>query len=367
MKVLGLTILLTGGATFAIGLLPGYNVIGIFAPLALLLCRLLQGFAIGGEPSGGYSFMLESAPEGQRGRWVTITVSCAFLGPALASIFILILRTAVGEQAYVDWVWRVPFLVGGVLALFGLWLRLRLDDPAEFVTARREHSESNPPASTTKRNSKRLLIVILLGPVGGVSGYLVSSYMVTYLVQEVELSATAALLSASASLLLAVILMPCFGIVSDRVGRKPMLWTGAILLLVTPYPALALVGSANLLGVLVGLTLLVVAVTVYSSGFFVTMLELFPTANRFTSNAIAFNLGYAVVGGATPLISTALIAGSGKPVRPGVLPDGCGGHRAGDARVHAGDQGRAPARRVRRDRRGHRVRDERIARSRRTA
>lgn len=315
VRILSLTILLTGIANFAIGALPGYSAIGILAPLALLLCRLVQGFAIGGESSGGYSFMLESAPEGQRARWVAITVSCAFLGSAVGTIFVLIIRSAVGEQAYGDWVWRVPFLIGGVLALFGLWMRRRLSEPEEFVEARRDQNDSKPLANPTKRTYKPMLIVFLLGPAGGASGYFLASYMATYLTQEMKLSGTAALLSVSASLTLAAILVPCFGVVADRVGRKPVLWTGGILLFATPYPAFALVESGPL-GAFAGLLLLVLAASVYLAGFAVTMVELFPTANRYLGNAISLNLGFAVAGAATPLISTALIASTGSAFAP---------------------------------------------------
>ncbi len=318
VRILSLTILLTGAANLAIGLLPGYSAIGLLAPLALLLCRLVQGFAIGGESSGGYSFMLESAPEGRRGHWVAITVSCAFLGSAVASFFILILQSAVGGQAYADWIWRVPFLIGGVLALFGLWLRRRLEDPEEFVAARREQGTSNPPASATRRHYKAMLIVLLLGPAGGVGGYLLTSYMATYLVQQAQLSSTTALITISTALLVASILVVFFGGVTDRVGRKPVLWTGAVLLVVTPHPALALVGS-GILGAFAGLLLLVVAVSVYMAPLATTMVEMFPTARRFIGNAIALNLGYAVVGAATPLVSTALMASTGVTFVPAFL------------------------------------------------
>src|SRR5690606_1572276 len=124
--------------------------IGLVAPALLLLCRLAQGFSAGGETSGGLSYILESAPDNRRARWVAIGVASSFLPVVLGGFFILGLRTGLGEAAYTDWAWRLPFFLGGVLAIVGLWIRRKLDDHEEFVEAAAEKQASDEPVAKAK-------------------------------------------------------------------------------------------------------------------------------------------------------------------------------------------------------------------------
>ncbi|MEB3371903.1 MFS transporter [Saccharopolyspora mangrovi] len=307
VRVLGATVLLAGGATLGIGVLPTYQSIGIAAPIVLLLCRVAQGFAAGGEPTGAYSYVLESAPSDQRGRWVTFTVTFAWLGPTVGSILIVCLRTIGGEQAYTDWLWRVPFIIGGIVAVIGLWIRLKLEDSDEFEQATKQEMAPNPFSRVFRENRRAFGLVLLLGITNGAAAYTINGYIATYLSELAGLSATATLVSSAVVLLLFVIMLPCFGILTDRVGRRPVLLGGGAVLLLTAYPAFLLASTGTLVGAFAAQLLLGVPIAALQAGFYLASLELFPTAARYTGHAVSFNLGNNVVGGATPLVCTVLI------------------------------------------------------------
>lgn len=316
ISILAATILLMGAATLATGLLPTYATIGIAAPVLLLVCRLAQGFSAGGETSGGLSYILESAPDDRRARWVSIGVASSFLPVVLGGMIILGLRTGLGEQAYTDWAWRLPFVLGGVLAIIGLWIRRKLDDPEEFIEAAAEKQASDEPVAKAKPVLGVTVMVILLVAVQAVGAYLINGYMYTYTVSVIKMDETVALMANSLAVLLIVLLLPAFGAVCDLRGRKPMMMAGAIWLLVLSYPALLLVGTGTFLGALTGQLLIAFGVAVFASGGFVVMLELFPTAMRFTGHAIAYSLGYAIFGGTTPLIAASLVESTGSSMAP---------------------------------------------------
>lgn len=316
IRILSTTILLMGAATVLTGLLPTYASIGLAAPALLLLCRLAQGFSAGGETSGGLSYILESAPPDRRARWVAIGVASSFLPVVLGALFILGLRTGLGEASYTAWAWRLPFILGGVLAVVGLWIRRHLDDPEEFTESVAAAPARNPIRAAARTSTRALVTVVLLVAVQAVGAYLLNGYMYTYLVKVVRLEATAALATNSAAVLAIVVLLPVFGAVADHVGRKPLMMAGSIWILALSYPALKLAGTASAAGALAGQLLIAVGVALFAAGGFVAMLELFPTAFRFTGHAIAYSLGYAIFGGTTPLIAAALVSGTGSAMAP---------------------------------------------------
>jgi len=230
-------------------------------------------------------------------------VASSFLPVVLGGMSILGLRTFLGEEAYTDWAWRLPFILGGVLAVIGLWIRRKLDDPEEFVEAAAEKEESDEPVAKARPVIGVTVMVILLVAVQAVGAYLINGYMYTYTVNVIEMDETVALMANSLAVLLIVILLPVFGAVCDLRGRKPMMMAGAIWLLVLSYPALQLVATGTFLGALTGQLLI-------ASGRFVVMLELFPTAIRFTGHAVAYSLGYAFFGGNVPPTPAVTVQGA---------------------------------------------------------
>ncbi|KAA9163290.1 MHS family MFS transporter [Amycolatopsis acidicola] len=316
IRVLVLTVLLMGAGTMITGLLPAYTTIGIAAPILLVLCRLAQGLSLGGEASGSYSFTIESAPDGKRARSVNLVACFAFLPAALAGLFILVLQLLMGKAAYIDWGWRIPFIVGGLIAVAGVWLRRRLDDPEEYTEAAREAKVGNPLAQAVRTHLKSIVIVTLLIAIQAVSAYVILGYMYTFLVNTAKLSNTSALLTNAAAIVTLAVLLPIFSIAVDRIGRKPMLFAGAVWLVLAAYPAFKLAASGSFAGAYFGQLLIAIGSALTASACFVTVLELFPTAVRGAGHAISYNLGNALFGGTAPLIAEALISGFGSPIAP---------------------------------------------------
>lgn len=311
IKVLGITILLMGAATGVIGLLPTYASIGLLAPALLLLCRALQGFSTGGEHSGALSFVIESAPQNRRGFWIAIIYSASILPNLLLGFGMIGLRQWLGEDVYNDWGWRLPFFLGALLAAVGLWLRLRLSDPAEFENAKEEDATENPlKTALTKSYGAMLTVLFLLVP-NLVGYYFLVTYMYTYAVTTLGVDANIALLSNTISSIVILLGVPFGGRLVDRIGRKPLMFIGTIWMFLSAYPAILLVETATVWGVILGQLLVALGVAAYVSGCVVTMLELFRTSSRYSAHGLSYGLGTAIFGGTTPLIAAALASSFG--------------------------------------------------------
>ncbi len=324
LSVLTATVLLMGAGTMLTGLLPTFDSIGVAATILLVFCRLLQGLSMGGETTGGWSYIAESAPEGKRGRWIGVAGCFAYVPNAAAALFIFGVQLGFGQEVYLEWGWRVPFLVGGLIAAVGFWLRYTLDDSEEFKDVAREREEAasvdtDGPAiqwRETLSARKSMVLVILTQVPQAVGAYLIQGYMFTYLVKVAGVDSTTALLSNAVGILVIGLGMLVFGRVGDRIGRKPLLFAGAIWLIVTAWPAFALAGSGTVAGAYFGQLLISVGVSVFASAYFVMSVELFPTAVRCRSHGISYNLAVAIFGGTTPLIATLLVNGTGSPLAP---------------------------------------------------
>jgi len=321
LAVLTWTVVLMGVGTMLIGLLPSYSSVGVLAPILLVVCRLLQGLSLGGETTGVESYIAESAPDGKRASWTSLVMSFAYIPVALVACFILGLRTVMGDAAFEAWGWRIPFLLGGVVAFAGYLLRRNLDDPDEYLEAKAEadqlalvpksgESVAHALGQSFKTRKSMLLVILLLAP-QSVAAYLLTGYMYTYLVKEGHTTATVALLSNAAAVVVLAILLPFMGRLCDRFGRKRMYAAGAAWLFISAYPAFLLAGSGSLAGALIGQFFLAFGVAVYTSAMFVGLIELFPTAVRCRSHGISYNAAVAIFGGTTPLVAAALISATG--------------------------------------------------------
>lgn len=316
MRILSLTVLMMGGATLLTGLLPSYAAIGIAAPILLVICRLVQGLSLGGESSGGYTYVIESAPDNKRGKWIGIVIFALYVPTAFLSLMIVGISGAMGDSAYMEWGWRVPFVIGGVIAGIGFWLRLRLDDPEEFEAAAVEKITVKDTLRGLAQSWKSIGRILLLQAPQTAAAYLVIGYMFTFVVTYGHLSQFQAQLTTGASVLLLACLGPVFGSISDRVGRKPVLAAGFVWLVLMAYPAFALASNGTVIGALLGQCLLAIGVSLINSAFFVIAVEVFPTRVRYAGHGLAFNLAAAIFGGTTPLVATALVSQFGTPVAP---------------------------------------------------
>jgi MHS family proline/betaine transporter-like MFS transporter len=316
VSMMSLTVLLIGGATMVIGLLPTYQEVGFLATVLLVIVRLLQGLSLGGEASGSYSFMLESAPAGKRAFWVSIAACSAFLPATFAALVVFGIRATMGTEAFEDWGWRLPFFLGGALGVAGVWIRRRLTDPDEFVEAVRQAPVDNPIRTVVGSRLRTLINVAALSSVHAVTNYLVLGYLYTYRVKTAGLTDGEALVANSVAICGLALLFLVFGRLSDRVGRKPLLLAGTIWIVVFAVPAFKLVASGTLAGAYAGQFLIVVPAAMCTSAGFTTQLELFPTRMRYAGHAIASNVGNAFFGGTAPLIAAALVGALATPIAP---------------------------------------------------
>lgn len=319
VKVLAITIWLMAAGTAVIGLLPTYASVGVLAPALLVLCRLAQGFALGGETTGSTSYILESAPDDSRGWWVGIVWFFAHIPNALVALMLAGLQFVAGEEMYGDWLWRVPFILGGLIGVIGFWLRRSLDDPEEYKAAVRDRKDSNSFRSMARAGGyKPILYVLMVQPVQTVGSYLLLGFMYAFLVKEVHLHPTDALMTNAVAILVLSAIIPLSGRLSDRIGRKKVFTLGALWILVAAYPAVMLASTGALINAFLGQLLLAIGIGIYNGAAFPAAAEFFPTSYRATGHAIAYQLAVAIFGGTTPLIATWLVSSTGSALAPGL-------------------------------------------------
>lgn len=246
-----LTLLLMGGSTFAIGLIPGYASIGVWAPLIILLLRLLQGLALGGEYGGAATYVAEHAPPGRRGYYTSYIQTTATLGFFLSLGVILLTRNALGVEAFDDWGWRVPFLVSVFLIGISVYIRLRMAESPLFAKIKKEGKVSRNPLkeSFTRKDNLKMVLLALFGAVmgQGVVWYTGQFYAQTFIERTlgVEFEQTRYMLCIA--ILAATPFFLVFGAWSDRIGRKPIMLAGMLLAVLTYIPIYkAMHGAATL-------------------------------------------------------------------------------------------------------------------------
>ncbi|QKJ87612.1 MFS transporter [Paramixta manurensis] len=317
-KVLSVTLLGIGGATAIIGLLPSYGKIGLWAPAALLICRLIQGFSAGGEAIGAPSFVLEHAPANKRGLWIGITIAMSALPSIFAGVLILGIASVIPAESYNSWGWRIPFLIAAPLSVIGLYIRNRTEESEAFkqVIASKKNAPTSTLLGKVSHNKIKMLQVFLIVSLNALTFYFMVGYFVTYLQTVVKLSQTQALFSNAVALLVFSILLPCGGFLSDKIGRKPMMITGSLLIVLLSFPAFWLLTSQTLLGAMAAQVLLAILLSIFGGGSYTFFVELFPTHSRFTGAAISYNLSYTIFGGAAPFVATWLIKLTNLPIAP---------------------------------------------------
>jgi MFS family permease len=228
-----ITILIMGAATFIVGLLPNYASIGVAAPVILVALRMLQGLALGGEYGGAATYVAEHSPNGKRGAYTSWIQTTATLGLFLSLMVILGVRTAIGEAAFADWGWRVPFLVSILLLAVSVWIRLSMNESPAFQKMKSEGKTSKAPLSESFGEWKNLKIVIiaLLGLTAGqaVVWYTGQFYALFFLTTIAKVDGVTANLLIAAALVIGTPFFIVFGSLSDKIGRKPIIMAGCLL------------------------------------------------------------------------------------------------------------------------------------------
>ena len=234
------TILIMGGSTFIVGLLPTYASIGVTAPIILIALRILQGLALGGEYGGAATYVAEHAPDHKRGAFTAWIQTTATLGLFLSLMVILGTRTAIGEEAFADWGWRIPFLVSIFLLGVSVWIRLSMNESPAFQRMEDEGKVSKAPLSEAFGQWKNLKIVILalVGLTAGqaVVWYTGQFYALFFLTQTLKVDGPTANILIAVSLLIGTPFFIIFGSLSDRIGRKNIIMAGCILAAATYFP-----------------------------------------------------------------------------------------------------------------------------------
>ena len=241
---------LMGLSTFVVGLLPSYASIGVAAPILLLAMRLLQGLALGGEYGGAATYVAEHAPNHRRGFYTSFIQTTATLGLFAALLVVIGTRTWLGEEAFNDWGWRVPFLVSIVLLAVSLWIRMQLNESPVFLRMKEAGTTSKAPLTEAfgRWSNLRWVLIALLGAVAGqaVVWYTGQFYALLFLEKTLKVDGVTANVLIAIALAIATPAFILFGWLSDRIGRKPIIMAGCALAVLTYFPAFqALTHAAN--------------------------------------------------------------------------------------------------------------------------
>ncbi|MCI2419411.1 MHS family MFS transporter [Saccharopolyspora sp. K220] len=318
-KLLVLSLIMMGGATFLIGLLPTYESIGVAAPLLLTALRLVQGFAIGGEWGGAVLIVSEHGSARHRGFWASWPQAGVPLGNLLGTAVLAVLAAVQTDEAFLAWGWRVAFLLSGVLVLIGLWVRLAVAESPLFLEAANRAAERGEPDKapiTEVLRRYRREVVTAMGArfAENVVYYVLTSFVLTYVATFLELPRGVAL---NASLIAAVvhfISIPLWGALSDRVGRRPVYLLGAIGTGVWAFVFFAMLDTKSFFVITFATTVgLVFHGAMYGpqAAFFA---ELFGTRVRYSGASIGYQLASIVAGSLAPIIATALLSVSGSSI-----------------------------------------------------
>ena len=306
-RVLAMTIVTMSAASFILGCLPTFAAVGWWAPLLLVLTRLVQGFATGGEYGGAAAFIAEYAPDKRRGFY------CSFLefgttgGFVLAAGLVTVLQVTLPEAAMNDWGWRIPFFVAGPLGLVGLWLRSKLEDTPAFLEMEAQNAGSaSPLKDVLTKHWRPVLVCVGLVLFYNVAVYTVLFYMPDYLQRTVDLPATTALVSILGMMVLIMIVIIPVGALSDRVGRKPLITTACVGFIVLGYPAFLLLDTGTIAGTVGGLFVLGMLLVLLLGTMSATLPALFQTDTRYAGFSVGYNLSTSIFGIAGLILSPIL-------------------------------------------------------------
>ncbi|MFL6131995.1 MAG: MFS transporter [Nocardioidaceae bacterium] len=317
-KLLQLSILMVGVATFLMGCLPTHDQIGFLAPLALVILRFIQGFAVGGEWGGAVLLVAEHSPNSKRAFWSSWPQIGVPMGNLIATIVLLSLYALLDDAQFLSWGWRVAFWLSAVIVFVGWYIRRSVEDAPVFVAAR-ERADTDPPeklalVTVFKAYPRQVLTGMMLRAGENVLYYIVVTFSITYL-KTIGVDTLRILAYVLIGHFVHMFWIPVVGAWGDRIGRKPLYLTGAVLMVGYPFFAFSL-WDENMNGeVHVALTVLAITVGLIVHGLMYALqpamfAELFPTSIRYTGVSIAAQLTSVVTGSVAPLIGVALLGGA---------------------------------------------------------
>nr|WP_314485839.1 MFS transporter [uncultured Pseudomonas sp.] len=320
-SALSWSILIMTVSTFCIGILPGYNLIGLWAPALLLLIRMVQGFSASGEYAGASAFLAEYAPDGKRGFYTSIVPASTAAGLLFGALFVACMHAVMTSENLHDWGWRLPFLLAAPFGLVGRYIRMSLQDSPKFLEMEKrleakECATHAPVRELLTVHRRAVTIGIGVTCLNAVAFYLLLSYMPTYLSTEMGMSEGDSFIASTVSLATYIGLIFLMGKLSDRFGRKTMLVTASVLFLLLTFPLFGMLGNPSLVVILM-IQIAFGAILAMNDGTLPCFLaEIFPTRVRFSGFAFSFNVANAVFGGTAPFIATWLIHMTGNKMAP---------------------------------------------------
>jgi MFS transporter, MHS family, proline/betaine transporter len=324
-RVLVITILMMTVSTTATGLLPGYSRIGIWAPILLVIARIFQGISTGGEYVGAMTYLVEQAPDHKRGMMVGFLPMGNLVGFVLAGLLVTALQTWLPDADMLAYGWRIPLLLGAPFGLVALYLRLRLEESPAYEKA---SAGAHPSGSRGGPKFRRTIVEQWRGMVicaalvltSQVADFMLTGYLPTYLRLFVRVGHTAGLVMIVATLAILMATVVLVAAWSDRIGVKPIMWTGCGLLIVGSIPAFLLIRFGGIYPVIfIGVLLIGLMELCFDSTGPAMLPALFPTRVRYGALAISYNMSISAVGGTTPLIAQALVSGTGNVMAPAYM------------------------------------------------
>ncbi|GAA3702311.1 MFS transporter [Gordonia hankookensis] len=320
-SVLAMTILLISGATALIGVLPTHAVAGVWAPILLILLRVIQGFSTGGEYGGAATFMAEYAPDKKRGRYGSFLEFGTLAGFSAGTAIVLLFELLLTDDQMQTWGWRIPFLIALPMGLIGLYLRSQMEDTPVF----QELEQEDEIKGTAWTRFKDLLtnywhpILVMFGMVIALNvvNYTLLAYQPSYLKNTIGLSETSGSVVVLIGQVVMMAMIPFFGRWSDSTGRKPMWWGSLIGLFILALPLYWLMGQ-GFAWAIVGFVILGLLYIPQLATISATFPAMFPTQVRYAGFAISYNVATAAFGGTAPLVNDAVVENTGWNLFPAV-------------------------------------------------
>ncbi|SDG58597.1 MFS transporter [Streptomyces griseoaurantiacus] len=312
-NVLIITMLMMGLGTFAIGLLPSYDSIGVAAPILLVLIRLIQGLGMGGEYGGGVLMALEYSPRSRQGFFTSLVHIGTPAGVLIPVGLVSILDATLPPGSYDSWAWRMPFLASILLVGVGLWMRLHVTESPEFVRMREDREVQSLPVKQVLTRQPATVVLSVLAKIAE-SGLFNIYYVVaiTYVTTELDLAKGPVLLAVLIACAVECVTLPWFGALSDRIGRRKVYIFGAAFQAVLALPFFLLMETGQFWGYTVGMTLgLGVGHAAMYGAQGALFSNLYPVNVRYTGLSVTQQIGATLGGGLSPLIGTALLSAAG--------------------------------------------------------
>ncbi|THU01075.1 MHS family MFS transporter [Lampropedia puyangensis] len=307
-KTLVITLSLMGGATVAIGLLPGYDTIGIWAPILLIVLRLIQGLGIGGEWGGALLLAYEYAPKNRKGLFGSVPQMGVTIGMVMATLAMTVMSTLPDDQ-FLSWGWRVPFLLSAILVFLGLWIRKGIDETPEFKQAKASGNVAKIPLVETLRHHWRaVLVAVGMKFVETAPFYIFSTFIVSYATTSLKFERITVLNAVTIATLVTTLMIPIMGRLSDSIGRRRLFVIGTIIMALFTFPYFMLLEQGTtttlVIATVVGLGFVWAPITAVLGTLFS---EIFSTRVRYTGITLGYQIGAALAGGTAPLVATWLL------------------------------------------------------------